>query len=202
MDIMSVGAQLGKLDRAITSGGSKLTSSAAKTTEKEPSRTENPSKAEPSSGEPKTGADPTIKEREQPQSTEETKNGAYARMYHETQKKAPRNVVKDDVVSHEDIDYYWDNPKARVGRSSDILGMIQKEIGGRNTANEWNPDPELEERTAAGSESNNKTREPLFPKTQPRKEPDSAALQDCNELESLFANEQLRNSKSFKELIE
>ena len=44
-------------------------------------------------------------------------------------------------------------------------------------------------------------REPLFPKTKPRKEPAGSALQDSNELESLFSSPRLRNSKTFTELI-
>jgi len=64
--------------------------------------------------------------------------------------------------------------------------------------NEWNPDPDFSAKEKTGPVQ----RESLFPKSQTKREPSDSALQDSNELQTLFANPQLRNSKSFKEIIE
>ena len=33
-----------------------------------------------------------------------------------------------NVTSHEDIDFFWDNPAERMGRRQDILDIIEKRI--------------------------------------------------------------------------
>ena len=37
-----------------------------------------------------------------------------------------KDKVGINAVDHEDIDFYWDNPEERKGRSQEILEKIQK----------------------------------------------------------------------------
>lgn len=50
----------------------------------------------------------------------------------------------DAVTSHEDIDFYWDNPQALKGKKQDILDIIQKQVSERNPIDEWKANPEKE----------------------------------------------------------
>ena len=94
-----------------------------------------------------------------------------------------------DLTNHEDIDFYWDNPQARTGKKQDILDIISKNVSARNPpSEEWKQNPEEESVPKA-------TKQPLFPKTNPRNGAgeSSSALQDSNELQSLFSSPELRN---------
>lgn len=104
-----------------------------------------------------------------------------------------------DLTNHEDIDFYWDNPQARTGKKQDILDIISKNVSARNPpSEEWKQNPEEESVPKA-------TKQPLFPKTNPRKDAGetSSALQDSNELQSLFSSPELRNqTMTFAEIID
>ena len=109
-----------------------------------------------------------------------------------------------NAVNHEDIDFFWDNNEETVGRSEDILTMMQRRMqnNGQQPQPEWSEDPE------PAQKPRNQPRPSLFPKASVPKNPNGvgaenqSALSDSNALETLFKAPELRNSKTFIEIIE
>ena len=148
-------------------------------------------------------------------------NPMYSRMYPEKNMKSIIKAARDEVVSPHDIDLdlLWDNPEeaSRVRRPSEIIELMQKQMEMSPSGAQLDePDPDWIPRRRTEAEvvdmhkrweealrmpMKEPAREPLFPKSKPRKEVAGSALQDSNELESLFASPRLRNSKTFTELI-
>ena len=65
-------------------------------------------------------------------------------MYPDLNKPTNKSLSTSDVVNHEDIDLFWDNPEKLKGRREDILDIIQREVSNRGKAPplEWHePEP-------------------------------------------------------------
>lgn len=88
----------------------------------------------------------------------------------QTSQQKQKSSGKDAITSHEDIDFYWDNPQALTGKKQDILDIIQKQVSDRNPnpIDEWKANPEKE---TAPETTANQAREPLFPKNSVKKDP-------------------------------